>query len=97
MQSPALHDAGVKDLRPVLGARIKELRHARGWSQEALGAKAHLHWSYVSDLERGQQTPTMDVVNRLARALGVTVSEFCAPFDEPYRLRVRKQRSDAPS
>ena len=63
-------------------------------SQEALADRARLHWTYLSDLERGRQTPTVDVVNRLARALGVTLAEFFAPFDEPFRVRVRKQRSD---
>ena len=40
--------------------------------------RAWLHWTYVSDLERGQQSPALDVTNRLARALGVPRSEFFA-------------------
>ncbi len=60
----------------------------------ALTEHARLHWTYLSDLERGRQTPTVDVVNRLARALKVTLAEFFAPLDEPFRLRFRKQRSD---
>jgi transcriptional regulator with XRE-family HTH domain len=55
-----------------------------------------LHWTYLSDLERGRQTPTLDVVNRLARALGVTLAKFVAPLDQPYRIRHRKVRRDAP-
>lgn len=65
-----------------------------GFSQEELASRAGLHWTYLSDLERGQQTPTVDLVNRLARALGVTLAEFFSPLDERYRLRFRKQRSD---
>ncbi len=63
-------------------------------SQEELAERARLHWTYVSDLERGRQTPTVDVVNRLARALGVTLAAFFAPLDESFRVRSRKQRSD---
>ena len=85
----------MQDLRPALGRRIRSLRHEQGLSQEALGGRAGLHWTYISDLERGQQTPTVDVVNRLARALSVTLAEFFAPFDESFRLRYRKRRSDA--
>jgi transcriptional regulator with XRE-family HTH domain len=84
----------VRDLRPALGARIKELRTGLGISQEALAERASLHWTYISDLERGRQTPTVDVVNRLARALGVTLAEFFSVFDESYRLRFRKERRD---
>ncbi len=85
----------MKDLRLVLGGRIRELRRRQKLSQEELADRAGLHWTYVSDLERGQQTPTVDVVNRLARALGTTLAKFFAPLDEPFRLRFRKRRSDA--
>ena len=84
----------MKDLRPALGGRIRNLRRRHGLSQEDLADRAGLHWTYVSDLERGQQTPTVDVVNRLARALGMTLAKFFAPLDESYRLRFRKPRSD---
>ncbi len=94
MQWPAQHHAGVHDLRPALGARLRELRRRGGLSQEELAGRAHLHWTYLSDLERGRQTPTVDVVNRLARALGVTLAEFFAPFSESFRVRSRKPRSD---
>lgn len=84
------------DLRPALGARIRELRRGLGLSQEELAERAGLHWTYLSDLERGRQTPTMDVVNRLARALDVTLATFFSPLDQPYRVRHRKVRRDAP-
>jgi transcriptional regulator with XRE-family HTH domain len=85
----------VHDLRPALGARIKELRRRLGISQEELADRASLHWTYLSDLERGRQSPTVDVVNRLARALGVSLAEFFAPFDRPFRVRSRKPRRDS--
>lgn len=84
----------MNDLRLALGARIKELRRRLGASQEELAGRAGMHWTYLSDLERGRQTPTLDVVNRLARAFGVTIAEFFAPFDQRYRLRFRKRRRD---
>jgi hypothetical protein len=39
---------------------------------------------------------TVNVVNRLARALGVTLATFFSPLDQPYRVRHRKVRRDAP-
>ena len=85
----------MHDLRPTLGARIKELRKRLGISQEELAHRANLHWTYVSDLERGMQSPTIDVINRLARGLGVSLAEFFSPFDQSYRLRSRKVRQDS--
>jgi transcriptional regulator with XRE-family HTH domain len=84
----------VQDLGPALGARIKELRKQAGISQEELADRAGMHWTYLSDLERGRQTPTLDMVNRLARGLDVTLVEFFSPLDQRYRLRFRKPRRD---
>ena len=84
----------MHDLRPALGARIRELRLDLKISQEELASRAALHWTYLSDLERGRQTPTMDLINRLARALGITLAEFFAPLNQPYRVRFRKPRRD---
>jgi transcriptional regulator with XRE-family HTH domain len=84
----------VNDLRPALGTRLKELRTRLGISQEELASRASMHWTYLSDLERGRQTPTLDMLNRVARALGVTLADFFAPLDEPFRLRFRKARRD---
>jgi transcriptional regulator with XRE-family HTH domain len=86
----------VNDLRPALGARIKELRKRLKVSQEELAHRAGLHWTYLSDLERAEQTPTLDVLNRLARALDVTLAEFFSTFDRPFRARFRKRRRDVP-
>jgi transcriptional regulator with XRE-family HTH domain len=79
--------------------RIRELRRRLEISQEELASRANLHWTYLSDRERGRQTPTLDLLNRLARAMGVTFAEFFAPLNEPYRVRFRKPRrtsSDEP-
>jgi transcriptional regulator with XRE-family HTH domain len=86
----------VQDLRAALGSRIRDLRKRRKLSQEELADRARMHWTYLSDLERGLQTPTMDVINRLARGCGVTLAEFFAPFDQKFRVRARKPRRDVP-
>jgi transcriptional regulator with XRE-family HTH domain len=84
----------VKDFRSAFGARIRELRNRAELSQEELADRADLHWTYLSDVERGRQSPTLDVVNRLARALKITIADLCSPLNEPFRARYRKRRSD---
>ena len=49
----------------MFGQRLRELRRGLKLSQEETAHRARLHVTYLSDLERGMQTPTLDVV-RLA-------------------------------
>ena len=58
-------------------------------SQETLAERAHLHWTYVSGVERGRRTPGLDVIGRLASALGVTPAELFRPLSAKYRPRHR--------
>jgi transcriptional regulator with XRE-family HTH domain len=53
------------------GEMVRMLREARGWSQEELAAQAELHRTYVGGVERGERNPTLLIVFKLARALGV--------------------------
>ena len=84
----------VQDLRTTFGTRLRQLRKTRALTQEELAHRANLHWTYISDLERTRQTPTLDVVNRLARGLDITLADFFAPFNTHYRARSRSPRSD---
>ena len=62
--------------RRILARNVKRLRAERGWSQEELGAAARLHQVQVSKIEQGNNNTTVDVLQRLARALGVPVKEL---------------------
>ena len=60
------------DIRQRLGSNLRRLRDEKGWSQEAFAEEAGLHRTYVSDIERAARNPTILVIEKLARALGVT-------------------------
>ena len=53
------------------GANVRKLRLSAGFTQKSFADHAGLHRNYVSDLERGQHSPTLDVVEKVALALGV--------------------------
>ena len=59
---------------------LRRLRVARGRSQEDLALDAEIDRSYMSRLERGRVNPTVGVLEQIAGALEIHISEF---FAEP--------------
>lgn len=61
----------------AIGERVRELREARGWSQDELAAKAGIAQTTVSRIERGVTAkPTLAGLGALAASLGVVVEEL---------------------
>jgi transcriptional regulator with XRE-family HTH domain len=67
----------MKNLTGRLGARIKALRKSRRLSQERLAEKADIAPKYLSRLEVGQQSPSIETLASLAEALDVELWEIC--------------------
>ena len=57
------------DIKQKLGLKIKEIRNAKGLSQEKLAELAQLHRTYISSLELGQRNVSIVNIERLAHAL----------------------------
>jgi transcriptional regulator with XRE-family HTH domain len=64
------------DVRQRLACNLRRLREQKGLSQEKFAFEANIHRTYVSDLERGMRNPTITVVEKLAKALGVSLGEL---------------------
>ena len=65
------------DICQQLDRNVRRYRcEARGLSQEAFADEAGIRRIYVSDTERGARNPTIRVVARLAKALGVKPAEL---------------------
>ena len=64
------------DIRKRLGLNVRRIREKHGWSQEDLAFESRLHRTYISGIERGVRNPTVTVVQEIADALGVSVSEL---------------------
>ena len=62
------------ELKALLGVAIKTERSVLGISQEELAARAGLHRTYVSDVERGARNPSIASIAKLAQALKLSVS-----------------------
>jgi len=61
-------------VRQRFGRRIRQLREAKGWSQERLAAEAQLHATYISEVEHGKRNISIDNIARLAEALDVPIA-----------------------
>ncbi len=66
----------AQNLRQRFGERVRELRIAAGFSQEAFADYCGYARSYLSRVERGNGNPSLDAVEALADALKVEVSEL---------------------
>lgn len=78
-KTPIRHD-------PIVAAFAENLRHvrrSRGMTQRDLARVTHLAESYISRLENGTIAPGIDLVARLARALGSPVEELLRQPESP--------------
>ncbi len=64
------------DIRKQVGLNVKRLRREKGWSQEDLADECGLHRTYISGVERGIRNPTVLVIEKIARTLGVEAAEL---------------------
>lgn len=61
------------------GRRVKEIRKAKGISQEELSIRAQLHRTYISSIELGKRNVSLVNIEKLASALDCSITDF---FDE---------------
>lgn len=63
-------------IEQAFGREIRGARRSLGKSQEDLAFDAEIHRTYVSLIERGQKSPTLAVIARIARSLNLNASEL---------------------
>lgn len=66
----------MKTLQKQFGERVRELRLARGLSQEELAFKSGMHRTYLGGVERGERNPSLKNIVAIAEALGITPSQL---------------------
>ena len=64
------------DIYAQLGKRIIYLRKKRKMSQLQLALESEINKNYISDLERGKRNPSLMILNRVAIALKIDMSEL---------------------
>ncbi|NOQ75435.1 MAG: helix-turn-helix domain-containing protein [Crocinitomix sp.] len=59
------------DILVQFGNKVRELRKAKGLSQEELAYKANLHRTYIGMIERAEKNITLENIKKLANAFDV--------------------------
>jgi transcriptional regulator with XRE-family HTH domain len=59
-----------------LAMKLKQLRTRQGFNQTDLAKKVRVTQAYIAMLENGRENPTLNVLERLAKALKVTVADL---------------------
>jgi transcriptional regulator with XRE-family HTH domain len=84
----------MSDLRVQFGRRLKALRIEREMTQEDLANAADVSTVFISSIERGKYAPSFDNLQKLAKALGVSVKDLFDFADvgasEGKRVRLRR-------
>ena len=67
---------GFEKTQAVLAANVRELREAKGLSQEMLALESEVDRTYVSQIERGVCNPSLRVLHQIACTLRVPVADL---------------------
>jgi transcriptional regulator with XRE-family HTH domain len=66
----------AENTEPYVGLRLRSMREQQGLSLRALGERCGLSINAISQIERGESSPTVSSLHRLATALNVPITDF---------------------
>lgn len=78
------------DIQEAFGNRIKEIRQARKLSQEKLANLAEIDRTYITSVENGRRNISIQNIEKILGALGISYSEFFASSLFPAHNRKAK-------
>ena len=64
------------DIRNKIGIRLRELRNAKGLSQEKFSFVCELDRTYIASIEQGKRNVSIANIEKIAKSLDITVHEF---------------------
>ena len=72
----------MKDIKFIVGQRIRNYRVQKHLSQEQLSELADCHPTYIGQLERGEKNATLESIQKIANALNITLSQLFEKIEE---------------
>jgi len=77
----------------LFAGRLREVRLSRGMTQAELAHQARVSEAYIGRLERAEGAPGIDLVDRLAKALGTTSADLLPTAIPPDTLAFLKEQA----
>ena len=71
----------------ALASNVRRLRKAKEWSQDQLAAEVGIEQNVVSLIENQRSNPTILLIEEIARALEVRLTELLEPSPRPRRSK----------
>jgi transcriptional regulator with XRE-family HTH domain len=65
-----------RNINNIFGRNVARIRKAQGISQEELADRCGIHRTYVGSIERGEKSPTLNTIAKIAKGLNVGVCEL---------------------
>ena len=65
-----------KDINKIFGHKVAEIRKSQHLSQEELADRCGVHRTYIGFIERGEKSPTLTTVEKIANGLGVCICKL---------------------
>jgi transcriptional regulator with XRE-family HTH domain len=76
----AVRQEGQSGINQRFGKAIRRRRRELDFSQEELAERAELHRTYISDIERGERNPSLENIEKLAKALGISIARLFTDY-----------------
>ena len=84
-----------KKAAELLGRRIRGLRKSSNLTQEQLGERSRISYKHLGAIERGEENPSLAVLQKIAKGLGVEISElFSFQHEETDSAKLKKMIAD---
>jgi len=80
-------------LGKAFGFVLRHLRQVQGLSQESLGFESGYHRTYISLLERGQKSPSLQTIFKLSKALRIEPAELIKHVESHVNTLLQKKES----
>ncbi|MCQ2302717.1 MAG: helix-turn-helix transcriptional regulator [Bacteroidales bacterium] len=64
------------NINVLFGRKVAKLRKLQGISQEELAERCGIHRTYIGAIERGEKSPTLNTIEKIANGLNVEIIEL---------------------
>lgn len=72
---------------------LKQVRTEKGFSQESLSFEAGLHRTYISQLERGLKSPSLETLYKISKALKINLTEFMSLLERELKCTPQQKKN----